>query len=347
MFKEFLPSLLGRPKTPAAPAPKAVGIANPGVRIVDGKILPHYACQADIVNQCNLACRDCDHISPIARNRFANPDTLYRDFSMLAKVYKPQLVQLLGGEPLLHPDIVTVIKAVRASGISDRVMVLTNGLLLSRMNDEFWESLDDLEISIYPDSNLDRKLLENYQAKATEHGVRLEIYYYKEFRRHFSLAGTQDQALVERIYRSCKKVHVWGCHSIYEGHIYKCPQSIFIPGMLGLAKEQHSRDGLKLRDSADFLDELYRFLTSPEPLQACRNCLSCAGIMRPHTQVRPRDWLAHHDGPLESMVDYAELRRIEAEMHIQKPDHIKELLEAKALDGRHIKETRSTEHVTC
>ena len=330
MLETFLPSILGRLKKTAASPPKAAGIANPGVRIVDGKIVPHYAFQVDIVDQCNLACRDCNHISPIAKNRFTNPETLHRDFSILAKVYQPQLVQLLGGEPLLHPDIVTVIKAVRASGISDRVMVVSNGLLLPRMRDEFWENLDDLEISIYPDSKLDQKLIENFQAKATEHEVRLEVYYYKEFRRGFSIPGTQNQALVERIYRSCKAVHVWGCHSLYEGYIYKCPQSTFIPRMLGLAKEKHTRDGLELRDAPDFRDELYAFLTSPEPLQACRNCLATAGSMRPHTQVRPRDWLAEHDGPLESMVDYQELRRIEAEMHIQKPDHIKELLESRS-----------------
>ncbi len=184
------------------------------------------------------------------------------------------------------------------------------------------------EISIYPDSNLDQKLIENYKAKAHEFNVRLEVYYYKEFRRHFSIPGTRDQALVERIYRSCKKVHVWGCHSIYDGYIYKCPQSIFMPEMLGLAEEDYTRDGIKLRDAPDFLDELYAYLTSPEPLKACRNCLATAGIMRPHTQVRPKDWLSHHDGPMEAMVDYEELGRIEAEMHIQKPDHIKELLDS-------------------
>ncbi len=147
MLEKLIPSIFNRLKKTAAVPPKPLGIPNPGVCIVDGKIRPHYACQADIVRHCNLACRDCDHISPIANHRFANPESLYRDFSILAKVYKPQFVQLLGGEPLLHPGIVTVLKAVRASEISDRVMVLTNGLLLPLMKDEFWENLDDLEIS--------------------------------------------------------------------------------------------------------------------------------------------------------------------------------------------------------
>lgn len=325
MLGGLLASLLGRPQTAEAQA-KPAGIPNPGVRIVDGKIIPHYACQTDIVGQCNLACRDCDHISPIAKNRFADPESLHRDFSILAKVYRPRLVQLLGGEPLLHPGIVPVIQAVRASGISGRVMVFTNGLLLPRMKDAFWENLDDLEISIYPGSNLDPKSMESFKAKARDFNVRLEVYYYKEFRRIFSLSGSRDPALVERIYRSCKKAHVWGCHSVYDGHLYKCPQSIFIPGMLGLPEGESTHDGIELRDDPGFRDRLYAYLTSPKPLRACRHCLATAGVLRPHIQVQPKDWLSYQDGTLESLVDYEELARIEAEMHIQKPDHIKELV---------------------
>jgi len=324
---KFLASLLGHPHKTAEVQAESIGIPNPGVRIVEGKIIPHYACQTDIVGQCNLACRDCDHISPIAQHRYADPESLHRDFSILAKVYQPRLVQLLGGEPLLHPRIVPVIQAVRASGISDRVMVITNGLLLPHMQDAFWENLDDLEISIYPGSHPDPKSMESFKAKARAFNVRLEIYYYKEFRRVFSLSGNHNPALVERIYRSCKKVHIWGCHSVYDGHLYKCPQSIFIPRMLGLATGEYPRDGIELRDDPGFRDRLYAYLTAPEPLHACRHCLATAGVLRPHIQVQPKDWLSHQDGTLESWVDYEELARIEAEMHIQKPDHIKELLE--------------------
>lgn len=310
-------------KSSPEPAPPL----NPGVRVVDGKIIPHYACQTDVVSHCNLACRDCDHISPMAAKKFADPDTLFRDFSTLAKVYQPRLVQLLGGEPLLHPEIVPVLQAIRASGISDRLMVVTNGVLLSRTKDSFWENINDLEISIYPGFQPDQKQLQAYKDKARDFNVRLEIYWFKEFRRVFSLQTAQDPALVRKIYRNCKKVHMWGCHSVYEGYLYRCPQSHFIPKLLGLEAGEHTRDGLKLHDGAGFREELFDFLTSPEPLKACWNCLATAGIMRPHIQVRPTEWLSHQSDPWESLVDHEELSRIEAEMHLQKPDHIKELIE--------------------
>jgi hypothetical protein len=121
-------------------------------------------------------------------------------------------------------------------------------------------------------------------------------------------------------------VHIWGCHGVYAGHIYRCPQSIFLPKLLGLADEEHTRDGLPLRDAPDFRDELLRFLTSAQPLQACRNCLGTAGVLRPHIQVDRKEWPSHQDGPIAALLDEDELCRIESEMHLMKPDHIKTLV---------------------
>lgn len=326
MLEKLIPAIVDRFRKPNKVQPNPVGVPNPGVRIIDGKIVPNYACQVEIVSQCNLSCRDCNHLSPIAKNSHADPESIYRDFSMLAKVYRPQLVYLAGGEPLLHPDIVPVIKATRASGIADRILVLTNGILLPRMTDAFWESIDDLEISVYPDSKIEQASIDRYQEKAKDFNVHLEVFYFNEFRRTFSLSGSNDESFVQRIYQSCKAAHVWGCHYLNDGYFYKCPQSAFLPRMVSFSEDDKIRDRVKLRDAPDFRDELYEFLTSPKPLAACRHCLGTAGVMRPHVQVKPKDWISDQNGSLESMVDYQELSRIEAEMHIQKPDHIKRLI---------------------
>jgi cyclic pyranopterin phosphate synthase len=321
MLKELLSGFRNRLQN------RLFGMHEPSVRTLDGMILPQYACQTDLVDHCNLSCRDCDHASPSFKKRHAEPETLHRDFSILAKVYKPQLVQLLGGEPLLHPDIIGAIHAIRSSGISERIMVFTNGLLLDRMKDDFWASVDDLEISVYPGSGLDQIQINRYKDKAIEYNVRLKVYAYQQFRRQFSLPGSHDPALTQRIYDACMKVHVWGCHSVYAGHIYRCPQSIFIPRMLGLPPEQLRRDGLEIRDTPEFFDQLLAYLTSPVPLQACRNCLATVGVKRNHVQVVRQDWLKHQGDALEDSVDYAELHRIEAKRRMRKSDHLKQLID--------------------
>jgi hypothetical protein len=96
--------------------------------------------------------------------------------------------------------------------------------------------------------------------------------------------------------------------------------------MLQLPETGRRRDGIQLRDDPTLLDELYAYLRSPEPLSGCMNCLANAGIERPHIQVRPNKWLSHQEGTTESLLDYKEMARNEAEMHIQRTDHIKELM---------------------
>ncbi len=323
MFERFLPTWTRRAAPPPPPPPLGDGVPNHGVRIVDGLIRPQYACQTDIVDHCNLSCRDCNHLAPVARKRHADPDTLYRDFALLAKVYRPLLVQLMGGEPLLHPNIVAVMGAVRASGITDRIQVVTNGHLLARMPDAFWEAVNDVEISQYPGEALDAATLARHQDQARAFGVRLEIYEYPAFRRMFSRTANPDPALTRRIYRACKQVWVWGCHAIYDGYLYRCPQSAYLRRALDSKALARAANGLKLRDDAGFQADLLALLTDPEPLPACVHCLGTAGVMRPNIQVPRRDWLADQDGPIPALVDATELARIEAELHLIKPDHIK------------------------
>ncbi len=324
MFEKFLPSIFSSPNRTANVQAKPVGIPNPGVRIVDGKIEPLYGFELNVVDHCNLACIDCNHASPFTAKRFANPDQVFRDFSILSKITKPKSIKLLGGEPLLHPDFSSILEAVRSSGICDHVLLVTNGLLLPRQSDAFWDAISELEISVYPDAKLDEQMLADCREKASEYNVRLEIYHYNEFRRTFSIPGSQDHRLVERIYRSCRITKVWGCHVVQEGHFFKCPQGLYIPQMLGWKGDELLRDGIKINDCPELIDDLYRYLVSPNPLQSCRHCLDSIGKRRQHTTVRPKEWLEYQKEPFASLVDYDELRRAEQEIGIQAPDDIKD-----------------------
>lgn len=332
MLDRFLAwlSLRARPATTGIPDDRFT--PNPGVRILDGLIRPNYACQSEIVRHCNMSCADCNHLSPLVKKAIVDPEELFRDYSLLAKVYRPELIYLTGGEPLLHPDIPGVVQAVKESGISSRVRILSNGVLLSRMTDAFWEAIDDLEVSIYPSSKLQAEEVNEWKDKARRFGVHLEVFRFAEFRRSFSLEPYQDQVLLKRVFDACKQAHVWGCHYVDSGYIYRCPQSVFLPRMLELPESQQRRDGLKLREGGDFQQELYQFLTASKPLEACRNCLGTAGVLRPHVEVRRSDWKPHQQGIIESLVDFEELSSIEAEMNNRRRDHIKDLVGKESTD---------------
>lgn len=299
------------------------GRPNLGVRIVDGKVIPHSGCELNVVDHCNLACSDCNHASPVSGKHRASPDQVYRDFSAMATVFKPSLVKFIGGEPLLHPNLIELIAAVKRSRICGHMLVVTNGVLLPRMGERFWQAVDSIEISVYPGIPFEADTRELCRKMAAAHGVRVETHRFDRFRRTFSIPGFQDEKLMQRCYRACKIAHHWGCHSVHEGRFYKCPQSIYIPRMLGWAADRRTVDGLEIKDSPTFLHDLYSFLTSPEPLQSCRHCLDSHGIMRPLTQVPRKEWLAQHAQPAEALLDLEQLRKNEDETALIRPDDIK------------------------
>src|SRR5690242_1559574 len=76
----------------------------------NGKI-SHARCEVAIVDHCNLACRACSHLSPILPRHELTAEALERDLSRLWRHYESAWVALLGGEPLLHRDLVGVIEA--------------------------------------------------------------------------------------------------------------------------------------------------------------------------------------------------------------------------------------------
>jgi GTP 3',8-cyclase len=300
-------------------------ISDSLIRINNGKIEPPYSCELNAVDHCNLSCMDCNHASPVVEKRFADPETVLRDFSVLAKVYRPQVVKVIGGEPLLHPNLISVIEAIRSSGICKQILLVTNGLYLPRMPDYFWSIINILEISTYPSFKLDRKILDFCKNRAVQYGVRLNVFHYDKFRITFSIPGHRNAAAVRRIYMNCKFARLWGCHSIHEGYFHKCPKSIYIPQVTGNPDEMRIADSIKISDSPSFFEELYNYLTSHEPLRSCWHCLGSVGKMRRHQQVKPTEWLSRHNIPADLLTDLTKLRL--AEMGINVPEYCKQLIE--------------------
>ena len=122
--------------------------------------------EINVVHHCNLSCLGCSHLSPRLPKYFLSPDRLSHDLSILSKYCRPEFISLLGGEPLLHPDLIEIINVVRSSGISDRIRVVTNGRLLHKMPDQFWKDVDEVHVSLYPSHPIKVKDLAVIQAHA-------------------------------------------------------------------------------------------------------------------------------------------------------------------------------------
>jgi cyclic pyranopterin phosphate synthase len=275
-------------------------------------------CELDIVHHCNLSCRACTHLSPWAAKCFADPDQVVSDLSVLAEYCHLKGVGLLGGEPLLHPDLLGVVDAIRKSGLVERIAVVTNGVLLGRMPEAFWRSVDVVVISLYPGSEISVEELKVCRQRAREHGADLKLKYQDSFRESHSALGTTDAHLVRRIYSTCKAAHAWRCHTAIDGYFYRCPRSAFIPRYLHSSPWPNvAIDGLKIEHSGTFVDDLLSFLSRETPLESCRYCLGTVGKRFAHTQESRS--VSRALRPTEELVDWGHLEELEKSDNLLTP----------------------------
>jgi uncharacterized radical SAM superfamily Fe-S cluster-containing enzyme len=136
-----------------------------------------HSCLAliEINEHCNLTCPVCFADSSPARDKQLPLATIERMLdTLIASEGEPDLVQISGGEPTLHPDFFAILDAVRARPIR-HVMINTNGLRLARDPDlvaRIAEQKRGLEIYLQFDS-LKRDALINLRG-ADLRGVRTQ-----------------------------------------------------------------------------------------------------------------------------------------------------------------------------
>jgi uncharacterized radical SAM superfamily Fe-S cluster-containing enzyme len=96
-----------------------------------------HSCLAliEINEHCNLTCPVCFADSSPARGKHLPLPVIERMVdALVASEGEPDLVQLSGGEPTLHPDFFAVLEAVRARPVR-HIMINTNGLRLAQEPD--------------------------------------------------------------------------------------------------------------------------------------------------------------------------------------------------------------------
>jgi hypothetical protein len=233
-----------------------------------------------------------------------DPEQLRRDLSVLGESYHADCARIVGGEPLLHPGLLDVIAVVRESGIADSIRVATNGVLLPRMDHRFWDAVDGVHVSLYPGQELSVGERTACAERAAAARVSLQISRVYLFRESYSELGTTNERLVRKIYASCDLAHVWHCHTVANGHFFKCPPAYFLPQLLPV---EGPTDGLRIERGAAFREELLRYLESPTPLASCRYCLGSAGKRFAHAQTPRRDFRARQSRTTEELVDRARL----------------------------------------
>ena len=132
--------------------------------------------ETDVVDHCNLNCKSCHHFSSVADHYFVKTEVFERDFFRLSQLAgrNNENIDIMGGEPLLHPEIATLVEIARKY-FDGPVNIVTNGLVLEKMNEVFWESCRKNNIRIVVTSYPVKLNVKRIKELAKKHSVALKI----------------------------------------------------------------------------------------------------------------------------------------------------------------------------
>ncbi|MDF1739217.1 MAG: radical SAM protein [Verrucomicrobiales bacterium] len=262
---------------------------NEHYEIANGRIQTR-SLEVHIVDHCNLRCWGCCSLSPVSAKSFYDPDHMKRQLSLVGKAISPRRLKLVGGEPLLHPEIIKCLEIARAAEVAPSLSVTSNGFLLPRMKDEFWELVDHMTISLYPDPPLPESVIETIKAKAREHEVELN------WKKQDNFVGMDrddlkaDEVETQAIYETC-----WlrrSCHLIAHDRFYTCTRPSHVHSVSGLEDSPYLNDGIPLSDDPNLAEQILEYLVGKKPLETCRLCLGGDAPSRPHHQLKRDEIIA-------------------------------------------------------
>jgi organic radical activating enzyme len=85
---------------------------------------------------CCLKCEYCEYFNPF-RSVIPPKDELLDSIKVWSKRIDPKLIVLSGGEPLLNPDYEEIILATRKAWSNANIDIISNGVLIPKVRDEF------------------------------------------------------------------------------------------------------------------------------------------------------------------------------------------------------------------
>ena len=233
-----------------------------------------------VVDHCNLRCRGCVHFAPLASPRCLDLDEYERELDLLGRVAGIgsyfEAITLMGGEPLLNPQLPDVVRLTRTYLPDATIAVASNGLLLRQMGDDFWRSLSSCDatllLSPYP-IGLDYEAL---LGLAEVHGVRAML--------TIDVTGTADgkgvffQLAIDPA-GTCEPRHSFNCCpfggrylQLRAGAIWPCQLAALhgaLDARFGCALHTSQDDSLRLEELSS-AEQIEAFRRHAHPM--CRYC---------------------------------------------------------------------------
>lgn len=223
-----------------------------------------------ITDVCNLNCKACTTFSPLVREPWmCSVEDYERDIRQLSGALGSDgidVYKIMGGELLLHPDLVRILQVSRKCLPKDKIEVITNGILLHKMDEDFWnccrENNIGIDITPYPIRLNINRIME----LGEKYGVQVGCYSdgtmqaNKDNFRKYTLNPGCDISNAKKAWQRCFAKE---CPTVLRGRIYRCN----FPALCGIINDRFDvnfeiteSDYLeigKIKDRKEILDFLY------------------------------------------------------------------------------------------
>jgi MoaA/NifB/PqqE/SkfB family radical SAM enzyme len=226
--------------------------------------------EVHLTDHCNLNCKGCAHFSSISEPNFTDVAQFDADFKRLAELIDFERIHLLGGEPLLHPDVAEFVRIARRYFPNTELALVTNGTLVVRMKEPFWTALRETGCELLVDDYPVKLPKDEINRLGAKHGVNLCWTHARtDF---FKLPIVPEGGLnPEESFRACKGFN--NCPILKDGRIYPCAYTAYAD----IFTKKFDVDGLEVTeaDSISIYDEtdpyvVAEFLMRPVPW--CTHC---------------------------------------------------------------------------
>lgn len=176
----------------------------------------------EVAGNCNLKCKGCTHYSNIETHQaFGNFDNFRSDLKRLKQLFWGiKIIRLLGGEPLLNPELSEFFIAARSTFPDAKIQVVTNGLLIPKISDGILREMKHYQIEFditqyLPTSRL-RPLIETRLKES-------EVKYYMSplVDTFFDRNNYDGDSDIEESFSNCTSK---GCHFLCNGKLAVCPR---------------------------------------------------------------------------------------------------------------------------
>lgn len=229
-----------------------------------------------IVSQtCSLKCEHCCEQVPFLRNnKFNTVERIVKDIKKIAESSKfLTFVELIGGEPFLHPQIELLISELLKIENIGYIKSFTNGTIIPSnklceimQNPRFMLHMSNYELTAKG------KLLQNIsKTKEKLDSFNIKYIFAKNFEWLDFSSFKEHEASDAYLKNAFKKCFLKNCNRLYEGKLYRCPHHY-----AGIQRGQleefssecidiHSKNKIELATSLENFENL-------DMLSACKHC---------------------------------------------------------------------------